>query len=99
MTNRRQILQRRRQLMLLRCRINPWRRFDVRSLGDGWWEYTCRTCGAVEKRQQRAHADVALTAKLERYWQDRGVTGHCKRCTKRARDERHPLPKLPKETR
>ena len=99
--NRRQ----RRALLNLRRRINPQRRFSVKLLGEGWFEYTCRTCGCAFKKQHKdpsgrvlytgsANAE-AIARKFAAYQNDSaGASGRCKRCSKKARDKRYPLPPL-----
>jgi hypothetical protein len=90
---------RRRLLLTLRRQLNPIRRFDVNYLNEGVVEFTCRECGAKKRRDYNTLklkpyvSHSFLETKLLPLWKQCGSQGHCKRCTKKLRDERYPLPK------
>ena len=93
---RQRIMQRRRALLNLRKRIKPARRFRVEFVEVGKFKYTCTTCGRAEIKELPGNRSETWQRKFAAYQdQGSGVYGHCKRCTKAARDERYPLPKLP----
>lgn len=89
---------RRSLLLKLRRAIKVMRRHTVKYLGDGVFEYTCKTCGHVSKGMQttpdgkRADGGDARARKWVAYvMTGGGVSGTCKPCTKKVRDRRHPL--------
>lgn len=95
--HRRRVLAQRR-----RC-PGPHRRLTVEYLGDGKFRYRCKTCRRTHTLVQRL-PDGSLpfggnVKMIERFMvryrngtDDKGVTGKCPHCTKRARDARWPLP-------
>lgn len=86
----------RKHIMFKRRLIRVRRRFSVEYLGGTQLKYTCRTCGhATVKDMNDGHASISPLAveKLAKYQdQGGGASGICDRCTKRARDEKFPLP-------
>lgn len=93
------IAQRRRALLNMRKTIRAHRHFDVELLPDGREKQTCRTCGKSVvhdpwKCPDGSTVSLAMREKLTKYrTSGSGVGGVCPTCTKRARDERYPLPK------
>lgn len=78
-----------RLLANLRKQVKVHRRFDVRDLGDGREEQTCRACG--KKLIYRHPSYNAVVKKLIAYRQaNGGVSGVCPKCSKKAALERYP---------
>jgi hypothetical protein len=56
---------------------------------------TCKVCGCVIEQPVGGVDDMApvMAKKLGRYRARGTITCECRRCTKKSRDERYPLPK------
>ena len=87
------VQQRKRALILkLRRTVKVQRRFNVKDLGDGREEQTCRECGYVEVYTHEG-VNPILAKKLIAYRADgSGVSGTCPKCSKERARERYPLP-------
>jgi hypothetical protein len=90
----------RKQTLLRRRHINPYRQLTVKVLDEAkaLLQYTCKTCGHVfedvlKNRITKKPMSPEQVRMLTRLWTKAygATTGHCPRCTKAARDEAAPL--------
>lgn len=85
----------RRALVLkLRRMVKVSTRHDVRQVGPLTEELICRECGHVERQDWPEGSNPNIVKRFIAYrGQPSGILGVCQTCSKRAAEERYPLPK------
>jgi hypothetical protein len=84
---------RRTLILKLRRTVKVSTRHSIEQLGPLSEKQTCKECGHEEIYEYPNGSSEVIVAKLIRYrGHSGGVTGVCKKCSKRAAKERYPLP-------